>query len=712
MQPRPHEKRETRDHHDEDTPTIRVEREERPASLFRIAPRSTTRLKKRSQPDENSDPSKSIAQEERAHTAAKKKKQDRQASRRAAFFFPRTLSQRKQSRFFFAIAATTMGLAAEAVSSVLLFGLVLGMSATVELRQVRRQLRNRAALLIGLLLQFFLLPFAGFLVVKVFRFPPAVGITLLVVTSSPGGSYSNWWCSLFNASLALSVTMTAISTLLSTIMLPLNLMLYTRWAYSSDVVEALDWGAVFVSIAVVLGGIAAGLVGGRVARRRGQSEIFHRRANLFGNASGLALVSLSAAVSSSSHKAALWDQSAGFYVGCALPALLGLLVAVRLSTRFDLEKPERVAVAVESCYQNTGIATSVALTMFAGDESQLATAVGVPLYYGIVVAIMLAAFCVASWKMGWTKAPPDENLCKVLYNSYEVEPDPGPREAEVSIEVVYGGGEGEGEDGGGGCGRGDAVVFEQTDGSSYVVDEASMARKAELGRRARAAGQQRRSAGSSDEETADCSEASGEARRGPPGEESAGGGIGRAEEGARDEVGRIGRTIAVIRARATGYRTPHALTRPRSTDEHDENDNDCDNGEPGPRDGRGQRRGRRNPPPHAPRPAATYDPRILSALDEADDDGEPSGARARPPRPAAPDAPSSPQSPPSAPPDEPPASPAAQGPRGAAGGDPAPPRRPGKSYRAVPRGPPPDGEPPLERPRTPPPVPAEGRTID
>ena len=31
------------------------------------------------------------------------------------------------------------------------------------------------------------------------------GITLLIVASSPGGSYSNLWCSLFNADLALSV---------------------------------------------------------------------------------------------------------------------------------------------------------------------------------------------------------------------------------------------------------------------------------------------------------------------------------------------------------------------------------------------------------------------------------------------------------------------------------------------------------------------------
>jgi predicted Na+-dependent transporter len=493
-----------------------------------------------------------------------------------------------------------MGLAAEVVSSILLFGLVLGMSATVELHQVARQLRNRTALLIGLCLQFVLLPFVGFLVVKIFQFPSAVGITLLVVTSSPGGSYSNWWCSLFNASLALSVTMTAISTLLSTVMLPINLMIYTRWAYSSDVVQSLDWRALFVSLVVVLGGIASGLVGGRIAKQRGQSEIFHRRANLFGNISGLALITLSITVSSTSHQAALWDQDAAFYIGCALPAMIGLAVATYLATRFDLAKPERVAVAVESCYQNTGIATSVAITMFGDNENDLATAIGVPLYYGLVVAVMLAVFCVVCWKLGWTKAPRNENFCKMLYNSYEVEVDHGTQEAEVAIEVVYGAA----PDGGGGeRPSGDAnVVFQHTDNSSYVVDDASLhkVKQRDEARSNRLASQsehqhqhQRNSTGSSDEETAACSEDNdGDRCHDDPDGEAI------AQTG--EDVGRLGRTIAVLKARATGYRTPHALTRPRSTDEDDKHDVSHGHSHP------------QHP--------VTYDPRILSALDENDDD--------------------------------------------------------------------------------------------
>jgi len=74
---------------------------------------------------------------------------------------------------------------------VLLFFLVFGMSATVDIGQMRKQLRNRTAILIGIILQFVILPFVGFGVVKLLNMDAAIGVTLLVVTSSPGGSYSN-----------------------------------------------------------------------------------------------------------------------------------------------------------------------------------------------------------------------------------------------------------------------------------------------------------------------------------------------------------------------------------------------------------------------------------------------------------------------------------------------------------------------------------------
>eukprot|EP00980_Cylindrotheca_fusiformis_P028740 scaffold22641_cov206-Cylindrotheca_fusiformis.AAC.10 len=331
---------------------------------------------------------------------------------------------------------------------VFLFFLVFGMSATVDIPRMKKQMRNRAALLIGIAMQFIILPFVGFVVVKICKLSSPLGITLLVVTSSPGGSYSNWWCSLFNAELALSVTMTGLSTALSVIMLPVNLTIYVASIYDSDVVQSLNWFSLILSLVVVITGIVSGVL---CSAWRNSSR-FNLRANQMGNVAGIGLVVYSALVSSSSEDASLWSQDASFYIGVAMPAIFGVLIASQLASRANLEKPERVAVAVEACYQNTGIATSVAISMFSGADQ--ATAIGVPLYYGICEMVILAIYCLASWKMGWTKAPADENICTVITTSYEVET--ARMDSPNAIEVVHG--------------QDDEQVFTQTN-EGYKVDE-------------------------------------------------------------------------------------------------------------------------------------------------------------------------------------------------------------------------------------------------
>ena len=56
------------------------------------------------------------------------------------------------------------------------------------------------------------------------------------------------------------------------------------------------------------------------------------------------------------------------YLAICLPCLFGLGIATVLATLVRLKRPERLTTAVECCYQNTGIATSAALSLFSGDE--------------------------------------------------------------------------------------------------------------------------------------------------------------------------------------------------------------------------------------------------------------------------------------------------------------------------------------------------------
>jgi Sodium Bile acid symporter family len=94
------------------------------------------------------------------------------------------------------------------MTNLLLFFLVFCLSATVNLKDLKNQLSNKFAIGAGVAMQFVFMPLLGFISVCIFNsvgYTQAMGVSLLVVTASPGGSYSNWWCSLFNASLALSV---------------------------------------------------------------------------------------------------------------------------------------------------------------------------------------------------------------------------------------------------------------------------------------------------------------------------------------------------------------------------------------------------------------------------------------------------------------------------------------------------------------------------
>lgn len=163
--------------------------------------------------------------------------------------------------------------------------------------------------------------------------------------------------------------MTAISTILSIVMLPANLIIYTHFAFpknhDEEIVGKLDWTALFVALAIVISGIALGLY----STARVQDRRFNKIANHVGNLAGFILIVFSATVTNTgSSDSRIWARHWTFYVGVALPCLGGLLVSTLLASALQLKYPERVSTAIECSYQNVGIATSLALTMFNGND--------------------------------------------------------------------------------------------------------------------------------------------------------------------------------------------------------------------------------------------------------------------------------------------------------------------------------------------------------
>merc|ERR1712232_470040 len=146
-----------------------------------------------------------------------------------------------------------------------------------------------------------------------------------------------------------------------------------------------------------------------------------------GNISGICLIVFSIIISmvgdgdedDAQHDPIMHDKD--MIWSTALPCLLGLLLANIFTAALRLDKPERVTCSVECCYQNTGIATAVAISMFEGND--VSEAVKVPLWYGIVEAVALGLYLILAWKLGYTKAPSNEKFWTVISKSYEVQDD-------------------------------------------------------------------------------------------------------------------------------------------------------------------------------------------------------------------------------------------------------------------------------------------------
>lgn len=74
--------------------------------------------------------------------------------------------------------------------------------------------------LVGVALQFLVMPLLGFSLAKLFQFPPEIAAGVVLIGSCSSGLASNVMCYLAGANLALSITLTAVATLLAPLATP------------------------------------------------------------------------------------------------------------------------------------------------------------------------------------------------------------------------------------------------------------------------------------------------------------------------------------------------------------------------------------------------------------------------------------------------------------------------------------------------------------
>lgn len=133
--------------------------------------------------------------------------------------------------------------------------IMFGMGLTLTAPDFKMVAKRPLPILIGVVSQFVIMPLLGVALAWAFGLPPALAAGVVLVGSAPGGTSSNVISYLAKGDVALSVTMTTVSTLLAPIFTPL----LTLWLAGSWMdVSASDMALSIIKIVIIP--VAAGLV--------------------------------------------------------------------------------------------------------------------------------------------------------------------------------------------------------------------------------------------------------------------------------------------------------------------------------------------------------------------------------------------------------------------------------------------------------------------
>ena len=133
--------------------------------------------------------------------------------------------------------------------------IMFGMGSQMSFRDFAGVVKMPKGVLLGLVCQFTIMPIIGFTIATSFGFPPEIAAGIILVGSSPSGLASNVMSFIAKANLALSVTLTAVATMLAPLITPSLMKLLAGQFVPIDF-----WGMMLSIINIVILPIVAGLM--------------------------------------------------------------------------------------------------------------------------------------------------------------------------------------------------------------------------------------------------------------------------------------------------------------------------------------------------------------------------------------------------------------------------------------------------------------------
>ena len=107
------------------------------------------------------------------------------------------------------------------IAPILLALIMLGLGLGLKVEDFTRVLKTPKDFIVGFISQLIILPVVAYLLIIILRTPPEIAIGVMIIAAAPGGVTSNILTKFANGDVALSISLTAIISLISIITVPL-----------------------------------------------------------------------------------------------------------------------------------------------------------------------------------------------------------------------------------------------------------------------------------------------------------------------------------------------------------------------------------------------------------------------------------------------------------------------------------------------------------
>lgn len=275
--------------------------------------------------------------------------------------------------------------------------IMFAMGTTLSLRDFARVFKMPLGVLIGLFCQFTIMPLVGFALAYSFGLPAEIAAGLILVGCSPSGLASNVMAFIAKANVALSVTMTAFSTLLAPILTPLLMRTLASEMVTIDVLAMMWTMTKIVLLPVLLGLISHHFLDLICPNLKWLDRVMP----VISMVGILIMTVLTVAIGRDD----LMEVGALLIVACVIHSTAGFTLGYQLCRLLGRDPLTCRTIALEVGLQNSGMAAGLAKSL-----GKVATLGLVPIVFGPVMNV------IASMLANWWRSHPVEYSSLPLEN--------------------------------------------------------------------------------------------------------------------------------------------------------------------------------------------------------------------------------------------------------------------------------------------------------